>query len=54
MSKFIQPEFFKYSDDYYPVNILEDYPNCSNKGKQYAPNSKAIRFDEIFNTYLFK
>ena len=31
MSNFIQPEFFKYSDDYYPVNILKDYPNCSNK-----------------------
>lgn len=42
MSKFIQPEFFKYSDDYYPVNILEDYPNCSNKANNMHPTQKPL------------
>lgn len=42
MSKFIQPEFFKYSDEYYPINILEDYPNCSNKANNMHPTQKPL------------
>ena len=42
MSKFIQPEFFKYSDEYYPVNILEDYPNCANKVNNLHPTQKPL------------
>ena len=42
MSNFIQPEFFKYSDDYYPVNILKDYPNCSNKSNNKHPTQKPL------------
>jgi site-specific DNA-methyltransferase (adenine-specific) len=52
MSKFIQPEFFKYSDDYYPVNILEDYPNCSNKAKNEHPTQKPVAlFEYLIKTY---
>ena len=52
MSKFIQPEFFKYSDDYYPVNILEDYPNCSNKAKNEHPTQKPLElFEYLVKTY---
>ena len=52
MSKFIQPEFFKYSDDYYPVNILEDYPNCSNKAKNEHPTQKPVELMEyLVKTY---
>ena len=52
MSKFIQPEFFKYSDDYYPVNILEDYPNCSNKANNMHPTQKPVAlFEYLIKTY---
>ena len=52
MSKFIQPEFFKYSDDYYPVNILEDYPNCSNKATNMHPTQKPVELMEyLIKTY---
>jgi site-specific DNA-methyltransferase (adenine-specific) len=52
MSKFIQPEFFKYSDDYYPVNILEDYPNCSNKANNMHPTQKPVElFEYLIKTY---
>ena len=52
MSKFIKPEFFKYSDDYYPVNILEDYPNCSNKANNMHPTQKPVALLEyLIKTY---
>ena len=52
MSKFIQPEFFKYSDEYYPVNILEDYPNCSNKANNKHPTQKPLELMKyLISTY---
>ena len=52
MSKFIQPEFFKYSDEYYPVNILEDYPNCSNKANNMHPTQKPLELMKyLIKTY---
>jgi site-specific DNA-methyltransferase (adenine-specific) len=52
MSKFIQPNFYKYSDEYYPVNILEDYPNCSNKAENLHPTQKPTElFEYLIRTY---
>ena len=52
MSKFIQPDFFKYSDEYYPVNILEDYPNCSNKADNLHPTQKPLELMKyLIQTY---
>jgi len=42
MSKFIKPDYFKYSDEYYPVNILQDFPNCSNKKNNLHPTQKPL------------
>jgi site-specific DNA-methyltransferase (adenine-specific) len=51
MSKFIKPEYYKYSDDYYPTNILE-YPNCSNKSKNLHPTQKPVALLEyLIKTY---
>ncbi len=52
MSKFIKPDYYKYSDEYYPVNILEDFPNCSNKGKNVHPTQKPVTlFEYLIKTY---
>ena len=37
----IQPTEGHYSDEYYPVNILE-YPNCSNKQDNFHPTQKPV------------
>lgn len=52
MSKFIKPDYYKYSDEYYPVNILDDFPNCSNKGQNVHPTQKPVPlFEYLIKTY---
>ena len=51
MSKFIKPDYFKYSDEYYPVNIIE-IPNCSNKKNNVHPTQKPVAlFKYLIKTY---
>ena len=42
MSKFIRPDYYKYSDEYYPTNILDEFPNCSNKKGREHPTQKPV------------
>jgi len=52
MSKFIKPEHFSINDDYYPVNILEDFPNCSRKKGRLHPTQKPVALMEyLIKTY---
>ena len=52
MSKFIKPEHFTINDDYYPVNILEGFPNCSNKKGRLHPTQKPVAlFEYLIKTY---
>lgn len=52
MSKFIKPEHFTINDDYYPVNILECFPNCSNKKGRLHPTQKPVALMEyLIKTY---
>ena len=52
MGGFIKTNYFKYSDEYYPVNILEDYPNCSNKSNNLHPTQKPVALLEyLIKTY---
>lgn len=45
--------YFSYSDEYYPVNIIDNYPNCSNKKDRLHPTQKPVALLEykphIFN-----
>jgi len=51
MSKSIKPDYFKYSDEYYPVNIIE-IPNCSNKKNNVHPTQKPVAlFEYLIKTY---
>jgi len=52
MSKFVRPDYYKYSDEYFPVNILEEYPNCSNKKYNQHPTQKPVALLEyLIKTY---
>ena len=52
MSKFIRPDYYKYSDEYYPVNILDEFPNCSNKKGREHPTQKPVApFEYLIKTY---
>ena len=52
MSKFIKPEHFTINDDYYPVNILDLFPNCSNKKGRLHPTQKPVALMEyLIKTY---
>lgn len=54
MSKFIRPDYFKYSDQYYPTNIIE-IPNCSNKKDNIHPTQKPVElFEYLIKTYSKK
>ena len=51
MSKFVKPEYFTYSDQYHPVNIL-DFNNCSNKSERVHPTQKPVDLLEyLIKTY---
>jgi site-specific DNA-methyltransferase (adenine-specific) len=52
MSSFIKPEHFTVNDQYYPVNLLEDFPNCSNKNGRVHPTQKPVPLLEyLIKTY---
>lgn len=51
MSSFIKPNFFTYSDTYFPTNIL-DFPNCSDKKNNFHPTQKPTKLLEyLISTY---
>ena len=40
------------NDDYYPTNIIDDFPNCSNKNENFHPTQKpAGLFEYLIRTY---
>ena len=44
--------YFSYSDEYYPVNIIDNYPNCSNKKDRLHPTQKPVALLEyLIKTY---
>jgi site-specific DNA-methyltransferase (adenine-specific) len=52
MNNFIKPEHFTVNDDYFPVNILEDFPNCANKTGRQHPTQKPVALMEyLIKTY---
>lgn len=51
MSKFIKPDYYTYSDKYYPTNIIE-FANCRNKKENKHPTQKPVDLCEyLINTY---
>ena len=48
------PDYFSYSDKYYPVSIL-DFPNCANKGTNVHPTQKPVALLEyLIKTYTLE
>ena len=51
MNKLLKPEHFSYSDQYYPVNVIE-MANCSNKKERVHPTQKPVALMEyLIKTY---
>ena len=51
MSKFLKPEYYSYSDTYFPVNIIE-VANCAKKKERIHPTQKPVQLMEyLIKTY---
>ena len=51
MNKLLKPEHFSYSDQYYPVNVIE-MANCANKKERVHPTQKPVALMEyLIKTY---
>jgi len=52
MGNFIKLEHFSINDNYYPTNILNDFPNCSRKKDRLHPTQKPVAlFEYLIKTY---